>query len=290
MVKTSSSVSNQLYFDVAGLRLSAKRYGKKGGQPILALHGWMDNCASFEVLAPQLIDCDVVCIDCAGHGNSDHRPHLGAYNIWQDVAELFSIADQLDWPTFALLGHSRGGMCAFLAAGTLPKRISHLMLVEGVYPILGAEEDAANILTRAVEALLTVHNRPKRYYTTFEQAVKARANGFIPLGMAEAKVLAQHGTEKTSDGYSWRYDYKLTIGSEVRLTYRQILAFQKNIQAKTLVILAEQGLLIDNKEVHEALEHFHQASIITLPGDHHLHMQSKNNTVSQCILKHFATE
>ena len=47
-------------FDIAGQHLAGKRWRCDGGVPILALHGWLDNCASFDFLAPQLKGVDLV--------------------------------------------------------------------------------------------------------------------------------------------------------------------------------------------------------------------------------------
>src|SRR5690625_7580011 len=98
--------------------------------PVLALHGWLDNSASFNVLAPQLKNLHLVALDLAGHGQSDHRPGSAPYNIWEDVAEIFAVADQLGWSRFALMGHSRGAMISMLAAGTFRERISHRAMFE----------------------------------------------------------------------------------------------------------------------------------------------------------------
>ena len=54
--------------------LRGLRWGSTGDAPILALHGWLDNAASFVRLAPLLADADVVAIDLPGHGYSDHSP------------------------------------------------------------------------------------------------------------------------------------------------------------------------------------------------------------------------
>ena len=90
MVKTALTYATKLFcteltFQVGGLSISAKRWGNGAGRRVLALHGWLDNCASFDFLAQELDEVDLVCIDCIGHGRSDFRPHLGAYNVWQDT-------------------------------------------------------------------------------------------------------------------------------------------------------------------------------------------------------------
>ncbi|MEZ5484862.1 MAG: hypothetical protein R3F01_06865, partial [Lysobacteraceae bacterium] len=55
------------------------RWGRRGGKPLLALHGWLDNAASFVPMVEamqasgRLEDLDVVALDLAGHGYSAHR-------------------------------------------------------------------------------------------------------------------------------------------------------------------------------------------------------------------------
>jgi len=57
------------------LRLAACSWGDPALPPLLALHGWLDNAASFERLAPLLCEhFHIVAIDLAGHGRSQHRP------------------------------------------------------------------------------------------------------------------------------------------------------------------------------------------------------------------------
>ncbi|MCG8335651.1 MAG: hypothetical protein MJE63_14115, partial [Proteobacteria bacterium] len=58
----------------AHFRYAAKRWGNKKGQKILALHGWLDNAATFDHLAPLLPEVDLVALDFPGHGFSAHRP------------------------------------------------------------------------------------------------------------------------------------------------------------------------------------------------------------------------
>ena len=47
--------------------------GQQGKPLLIALHGWLDNGASFLPLAPYLADFHLVCVDLPGHGHSDHK-------------------------------------------------------------------------------------------------------------------------------------------------------------------------------------------------------------------------
>jgi len=65
-VDTFSPVAVELVTGAGTLR--GLRWGRSGDASILALHGWLDNAASFARLAPLLMDADVVAIDLPGHG------------------------------------------------------------------------------------------------------------------------------------------------------------------------------------------------------------------------------
>ena len=87
---------------------------------VLALHGWLDNAASFVPLSAHLRDIDLVALDMPGHGASAHLPLGADYLLLAFVRAAFAAADALGWERFALLGHSLGGVIASLMAAALP--------------------------------------------------------------------------------------------------------------------------------------------------------------------------
>ena len=103
-------------FDVNGLKISCKEWGRPGYTPIIALHGWLDNAASFDNLMPHLDNIHLIAMDMAGHWLSDHRSADSSYEPWIDVGEVISLADQMLWEDFTLLGHSRGAIISGLVA------------------------------------------------------------------------------------------------------------------------------------------------------------------------------
>lgn len=274
-------------FDIGGFCLRGKHWGRGGGLPVLALHGWLDNAASFDFLAPLLPQLDLVCLDLAGHGRSDHRNHRGAYNIWQDVGEVFAVADELGWQSFGLLGHSRGAVISMLAAGTFPERIMQLALVEGVCPQVAAERDAPQTLANSIVHIRKQSLREKRPYPTFAAAVQARENGMFALSHEDASALARRGVELTDGGYVWLHDPKLIAESELRLSLEQVNAFAARVTARRLLVLAEQGIVTQIDLLERWLQQHPEIPREHVPGHHHCHMSEYADAVAAKLAAFF---
>ena len=144
--------------EISGLALAARVHGPEDGLPVLALHGWLDNAATFDRLAPLLPDLRIVAIDLAGHGRSQHR--VGApYHFIDYVADAGAVADALGWQQFSLLGHSLGAGVAALLAGTWPERVRRLALLEGLGPMTELDIGAPARLREAMAAELALARR-----------------------------------------------------------------------------------------------------------------------------------
>ncbi|MEO0812696.1 MAG: alpha/beta fold hydrolase, partial [Myxococcota bacterium] len=119
-------MAEEIRVEIPGLSLAAVAYGPTDGRPVLALHGWLDNAASFAPMAPMLEGCRVVCLDSAGHGRSEHRADHAGYHFIDWIPDVVAAADALGWERFVLMGHSMGAATASLTAGTYPDRVEAL--------------------------------------------------------------------------------------------------------------------------------------------------------------------
>lgn len=282
-----NTTPQDIVFEVAGLTLRGKRWGTPGLCPVLALHGWLDNCASFDFLAPQLTGVDLIALDLPGHGRSDHRPGLGAYNIWQDLGELLMIAEQLGWRRFGMLGHSRGAMIATLLTATFPEKITHLGLIESLLPPPVEAAEAPAQLASAITGLQTLWQRPRHYYKDFEAAVAARSQGIVPLPMADAQVLAARGVSSDEQGYYWGNDAKVMAPSEVKFTLDQLRGFLDCIAIPVQLVVAEQGLMAKSSLLSGLLDDYPNIHTHRLPGEHHLHMSPQATTIAKLLNSYY---
>ena len=271
----------ELRFEVNGITLAAQEWGDPNGEPVLALHGWLDNSASFYRLAPLLKNIRLIAVDMAGHGESDHRVGFSSYVIWNDISDIFDIAKQLDWQKFSLLGHSRGAIVSSLFAATFPDKISKLMLLDGLFPEPIKDEDAPKQLARAV--LDNAKQNTPTVFETLDKMSKARQQSRWPLSKQSADALLERGVKKVTGGYCWSSDAKLMAASSFKLTRKQIYAFLSEIKAPTKLLLAQEGLAKEFPAISSILDNFSFIDVEVLEGNHHFHMDSQVSLISTML-------
>jgi len=280
--------ARELQFDYFGRVIAAQEWGQPGDKPVIALHGWLDSSASFAPLAPKLNNLHLIALDMAGHGLSDYREKGAPYNIWQDVYEVFEIADQLGWREFSLLGHSRGAMVSVIAAGTFPERIQHLALIDGFRPGTVEIEQAPQQLAKSIVDTQRINRRGVAYYPNLETAIGARQRAEIPVSYAMAELLATRGVRETEEGYFWHSDQQLKIASAVKFSDEQADAFIRRITAPTSLIIAEEGIPRIKEYNHKSADRYPFVKVHSLPGGHHLHMEDNIDGVADVLNDFFA--
>lgn len=260
----------ELNLDVTGLRVAARAWGPSSGPPWLLLHGWLDNAASFDRLAPLLDGQRLVALDLPGHGLSDFR-HLDAdYSFASWVPIVFGAADALGWGRFSLLGHSMGAAIGALCAGTLPERLERFVAIEAAGPFSSPEGSAAELLATAMtdrykQPALTVH--------ATREAAAARLSQAVPgLSEGAALVLVQRAVREVPGGVIWRADPRLRQRPGLLYTEEQVLTFLRRIRAATLFVFAEHGWDFPPGSIEARVQSVPNALLAKLSGRHHLHL------------------
>lgn len=274
--------AEEIELDVGGVTLAAKRW-RNGSLPVLALHGWLDNAASFDRIAPLLQGADVVALDLAGHGRSYHRTLQAAYNIWEDLPDILRAADRLGWQQFHLIGHSRGAIIASLLTVTLPERVLSTALLDGFRPEAVPSTQTFTQLAQFLREHLAVADKPRVRYETRERALEVRAR--VSGMRAEiALPIVERGLQSTENGWAWRADPRLHLPSAIKLNPEQIQLMQTELAKKQCKLwLAEQGLgawLRRQGNIDEL-----QIAKQVLPGSHHFHMEESAEILAREIVE-----
>jgi pimeloyl-ACP methyl ester carboxylesterase len=267
---------------VHGLQIRGLSWGEEGAAPLLCLHGWLDNAASFSVLAPRLENCHVVALDLTGHGRSSWRSDDATYQIWDDLPEIQGVVDALGWETFNLLGHSRGATMSTLLASSLPARVRRLVLLDGIAPPALAEEEFPAQLARFLKTKGRLLRQAGPVYATVEAAVQSRvATG---LGAEPARLLTLRNLCECEGGYTWTTDPRLRGASAVKLTAGQIQAVLKGLVTPTLLLAAQEGYG-NHPQLDRVRNQVRDLQVEQVPGQHHFHMESGVDTVAERILR-----
>lgn len=273
---------HQRCWEVNGLTLEGLCWGDETLSPLLALHGWLDNAASFNVLAPLLGSHYVVAIDLTGHGRSSRRSDDATYQIWDDLPEILGVIEQLGWQTFDMMGHSRGAIISTILASAIPERVNHLILLDAVTPQAIPEEEFPKQLARFLKDKPRRLNKEGRVYATTEEAVAARAK--TGLSGPAARALASRGLAEHPQGILWASDPRLFGASAVKLTEGQNRAILGSLSMPTLLLQAENGLAQHSAVLEFAAEHIDDFCAEIVPGGHHFHMENNVAAIAQRIM------
>ena len=267
-------------FKANGIELAAKEWGDPSGMPVIALHGWLDNANSFDQMLPYLTDMHVIAIDMAGHSQSGDRSEDSGYDIWQDIGDVLAVSEQMNWDRFALLGHSRGAIVSALVAGTFPKLVSHCILIDSYFPIPNKPANAAGQLAKAITDRKRFQTIKPSAFNSFDDAVKARVNGFVPLQKQAATILAERGVVEVDGKFSWRNDQRLKSSSMLTFTKEQCESFFTAIKCPIMLIQAESGLLQGpiQPQLKQWVPHI---EVLSMAGSHHLHLEDQAQQVAE---------
>lgn len=264
--------------DTAFGRLAGLRNGRSHGPRLLALHGWLDNAASYVPLAPWLEDYDLVAPDLPGHGASAHLPASADYTLVAGARAALAVADALGWERFHLLGHSLGGATASMIAAAVPQRVDKLLLVEALGSLSEPEERVGTRLREAFAGMAAIGGKQLRVFGDIATAIKAR---MIANDLSEpvARLLVERGVapvrgDAGAAGFVWRSDPRLTLTAAQRMSEGQMRALIRAIESPTCMVWADpaQSYMPDALR-RERATLLRNGRLHTRPGTHHLHME-----------------
>jgi pimeloyl-ACP methyl ester carboxylesterase len=135
-VDTAGAI-DRLEIEAAGLVFTGRACGPHDGRRVLFLHGfpqtswaWRDELwalgrAGYRAVAP----------DQRGYCPGARPPDEEDYATGRLLADVWDLAESMDWARFDLVGHDWGGLLAWLAASHRPERIRSLSVVSTPHPL-----------------------------------------------------------------------------------------------------------------------------------------------------------
>jgi len=250
--------------------LAALAWPRPGATHALCLHGWMDNAASFEPLAPHLECLDLVALEFAGHGHSDHRPSGTQYYFSDYMFEVDAALDALGWETCTLIGHSLGGAVACNFAVAAPERVERLVLLDGVGVIAEPAEAAAARLARSLKSVRRskVH---RRVLPDPEAGARLRRQN-NPMAFDSALALTRRALQGQAGALRWRTDPRIMWTSPLLPTEPQALELLRAVTCPTLVITTPVLAGYLGAHLDARLGSLAEGRHAVVEGGHHVHM------------------
>lgn len=127
-----SGMADHRSVDVGGGRLAYQVSGPPDAPPLVLLHALGEDAADWNVVAHGFArSWRVYALDLRGHGRSDWP---GDYSLQLMRDDVLGFLDALGLDRVDLIGHSMGGIVAYLFAEEYPQRVDRLVLEDVPVP------------------------------------------------------------------------------------------------------------------------------------------------------------
>ena len=228
------------YIAVHDLSLCYQKWGEN--PKIILLHGWLDQCASWDVVCSNLLDAGFssIAYDHRGHGKSDHIARSAHYHFPDYVHDLLHIHEHLiSNAPITLIGHSMGGTVASIYASLFPERVRKLILVEGLGPRDESPQKAKERYKKHLEQRRLLNQHP--LFSTREEAAKRLTRHHPYLSFERAFRLACRILIPHNDGWIWRFDPRHKERSAISFSQERHEVILSTIQAPCFLIFGEKS-------------------------------------------------
>jgi pimeloyl-ACP methyl ester carboxylesterase len=280
---------DELTLDTRQGRRAGLAWRRPGAPRVLALHGWLDNAASFVPLARLLDGLDLVSLDLPGHGHSEHRHPGTRYHFIDYVFDIDSTLDALGWSDCHLLGHSMGAAIAATYAAGAPGRVRSAVLLDSVGPLAGDPDRTAERLRRSL-AKYRQGVGESRLYDSIDDMVRARRRATGDLSEAAARLICERSALEADGKFTWRSDPAVNWVSALLMTEEQVVDLLRHVDAPVLTLqVTPVSEWITPERIGARKAALAGARHITLEGHHHFHMDAPGGiaeTIQSFVLEH----
>lgn len=265
--------AREIEFETPRGRLAGLHWPRDDAPRALCLHGWLDNAASFEPLAPLLDRLELVAIDLPGHGRSAHRPAACRYHFIDYLWDVEATLDALGWTDAHLIGHSMGGGISAVYAAGAPGRCRSLTLLDAPGPLSNKAADTTERLRRSLAGNRRGAGTP-REYASLGAMVRARRK-VSDLSEHSARRICERAARREGDGFSWRSDPALNWTSPLIMSEEQALNLLAHIETPVLsFVTARVSPWLSGEQLAARKQALPRGRHETVDSHHHFHMDA----------------
>ncbi|XP_011161347.1 probable serine hydrolase [Solenopsis invicta] len=273
-------------------KVAGKLWGSQDKQPILAMHGWQDNAASFDNIAPLIMKhTPVLAIDLPGHGLSSWIPPGFMYDELIYLLLMKRIKNHFGWEKIKVLGHSLSAMTTYWYGACFPKELQYVIALD-VFKFVSMDPIAhITLFANALKAFFKVEKSTVQpSYKTQSEIIEKARKGFLVLDDASYKILMTRGTTRKEDGtYVINRDPRLRAAPiHSVFSQDQLEAYTNLIKCPYLIIKGDENFYAEEKEnFYRALEILKAANdkvqFEAISATHHLHLTHAESTAAIII-------
>lgn len=282
--------------------LRGKWWGPTNTRPILALHGWQDNCGTYDRLAPLLPPhIGILAIDAPGHGLSSQYPPGFSYQKTHLPLLIRKFSKDFQWKHVSLLGHSIGSLQSFMYSSIFDDQVDMFIGIDMMLPLIldfkiNQPEKYKKRMDHFIKVMGMDPNNPPVY--SYQECLERYVAGsFQSVSKEAAPYILKRGIAATKDDpnkYYFTRDVRVKVGSVPSFSENECLNLSKSIKAPLLIIKAPNlkfqvlneyyfGIIKKMKTSIEILED------LEIEGTHHLHLVTPENVagpISDFVVKY----
>lgn len=282
--------------------IAAKWWGPTNVRPILCVHGWQDNCGSFDPLIYQLPDhVSYLAIDLPGHGRSSRIGDGMLYSLEFYFYSVMLICDYYRWEKVSLMAHSLGSVVAFLYASAFPNKCDMLIGLDTLRPFSNIFPLVYRRFTRELKQsheadMRNRQNKEPPSYTYDELFEKIKSGISMQITIEAAPYILQRSVLPSAirpNKYYFSRDSRVKSSTVPLMAHDMAIKFAAKITAPYCFVksswVAPAEYLKHYNEVIEIMRRNPQFEMHSVVGHHHVHLNEPDKVsgfISTFIHKH----
>ncbi|RWS25305.1 serine hydrolase-like protein [Leptotrombidium deliense] len=297
-----SVISKEIKIPTPYGHIAAKEFGDRSGHQILAIHGFMDNCATFDTLIPNIIDkmnVHVIAMDEPGGGHSSKLPIGADLSQFTIIKEMKRVVNHLKWTNFSIIGHSYGAFNSILFASIYPRLVQSVVALDTYGSRLCREySPLKRPMAKTIDMILDFEQKvmnkanadsyEKVYHNEHEAIERVMNAGSLRMfdyshriPEKAATLYVKRGMKSYNNGLIFTRDYRHKMPMlgliPVKNDYLEKL---KSIRCDLLLVMADDGLFKDYEGREQWFNIYEKQcryfKEIVLKGQHYIHIDEED--------------